>query len=295
MLLVAQLKMAKKRSYASQQARFYDEHPPLVPWPGLLREYGLSCLYKPREVFWRKELDSLGLGKGKRVLEVGCGQGLFLARLVKTYQVKGTGIDISSKSIRYAKQNFKNQNLIFREVEAIKIPYPDIFFDFVISFDTLEHIMEKERTVKEMLRVLKPGGKLLIYAMNKNDKFTLDWIWEKLGFDIYTRASHKRELFVDPNWLAGRLRALGASVINLELFDAFFSLGLDEAIMVSVFLFKKAKLFQNKSAGRLFFSFANLVSRALFPLLQVLDWPWYKNNQSLGFLIVAQKNEEKET
>lgn len=279
----------KKMNYVQRQAEFYDEHPPLVPWPRLLVEYGLSCLYKPREVFWKKELDRLNLSEGEKVLDVGCGQGLLLSRLSKTYKIKGVGIDVSEKSIQSAKKNFGGKNLSFKVAEAARIPFPNSSFDAVVSFDALEHIRAQEKAVAEMVRVLKPGGSLLVYTLNKNDKLTLNWIWEKLGFDVYSRAAHKRELFVDPNWLTKRLKALGTSITSLELFDAFFTLALDEAIMVLVFLFKKSGLFRNRLLGKLFFYFSNLVSRASFPLLQVFDLPWYKSRRSLSFLIIAKK------
>lgn len=276
-------------THSQQQSKFYDEHPPLAPWPHLLNFHGLSILYKPREVFWKKALDTLEIKEGERVLDVGCGQGLFLARLTKTYKAKGMGIDVSNKSIEFARKNYARKNLSYRVANATEIPFKVDSFDVVVSFDALEHIEDQKRAVKEMVRVLKPGGKLLIYAMSKDDKLTLDWIREKLGFDIYTRAAHKRELFVDSDWLREELEVCGARVNSIELFNAFFSLALDEAIMVLALLFEKIGLYKCKILGRSFLFFANLISRSFYPILILLDYPWFAKGYSLGFLVTARK------
>lgn len=283
--------MFKKITHSQQQSQFYDEYPPLAPWPELLHGRGLSCLYKPREVFWKKALDTLQIKAGEKALDVGCGQGLFLARLTKTYKVKGVGIDVSDKSIEFAKKHYVGKNLSYRVADATKLPFSNNFFNVVVSLDTLEHIEDQKRTVKEMIRVLKPGGNLLIYTMSKNDKFTLDWVREKLGFDIYSRAAHERELFVDSDWLRNELEVGGAGVNRIELFNAFFSLFVDEAIMVLVLLSKKLGLFKSKILGRVFLFFANLISRSFYPILKLLDYPWFAKGYSLGFLVTARKKQ----
>lgn len=281
--------MSKRIDYSERQSRFYDVNPPLVPWPKVLKNLGFSVTYKPREVFWKKALDSLEIKAGERVLDVGCGQGLFLARLTKTYKAKGVGIDVSKKSVEFARKNYTRKNLSYRVADAAKIPYDANSFDIVVSFDTLEHIADQEKAVEEMLRVLKPGGRLLIYTLNCNDRFTLDWIREKLGFDIYSRAGHRRELFVNPTWLRNALRAAGARNIKLEYYDAFFSLALNEAIMAFILICKKIGLFSCEFIGGIFLFFSNLISRVFYSTTRILDYPWLKRGCSLGFTVIAEK------
>jgi 2-polyprenyl-3-methyl-5-hydroxy-6-metoxy-1,4-benzoquinol methylase len=124
--------MFKKVSHSQEQSQFYDEHPPLSPWPELLRQRGLSCLYKPREVFWKKALDGLKIKAGEKVLDVGCGQGLFLARLTRTYKTKGVGIDVSKKSVGFARKNYARKNLSYRVADATQIPFRDSSFDILV-------------------------------------------------------------------------------------------------------------------------------------------------------------------
>lgn len=279
--------------YKKHQALFYDENPPLIPWPRLLREYGLSRLYKPREIFWKKAFDKLGMNKGDKVLEVGCGQGLFLARLVKHYGVIGTGIDVSSKSIEYARRNYVNDFINYQVADGVKIPFKNNTFDFVVTFDVLEHIEDQKRAVKEMLRVLKPGGRLLIYTLNKDDKYTLDWWWEKMGADIYSRAMHKRELFLDTKWLKRTLKENGTEIIYFEFFDAFFTLFFDEIIMLCVDLSRRINLFKNRKLGIAFLFINHVLSSFVYYIIKVLDYGWFRNGKSLSFIVISQKNIEK--
>ncbi|OGM19456.1 hypothetical protein A2686_01035 [Candidatus Woesebacteria bacterium RIFCSPHIGHO2_01_FULL_38_10] len=282
---------ARKTKFSKLQSEFYNQHPPLVPWPNLLAKYGLSLLYKPREIFWRKELDSLKLLPSHKVCDVGCGQGIFLARMNKTYKVKGYGIDISENSIKYACENFESKDLEFIVADATYLPFPGEFFDFVVSFDALEHIDKQKIAIKEMVRVLAPKGKILIYTMNKNYKYTLDWVWEKLGFDIFARAAHKKELLVDSRKIKKQLTTKGCRIVMFRLYDSFFTLLTDELIMIDILICKKLNLFRYNRLGKALLSYYNFISRLIFPVANLLDFPWYFFGKSLGFLVIAEKNE----
>jgi len=273
---------------AKEQAKFYDTHPPLVPWPDVLKEYGFSVTYKPREVFWKRYFDR-ELKRGQKVLDVGCGQGLMLSRLKTTYGINGVGIDVSKKSISYAKKNYLNKDLEYKVADATKIPYKDKSFDVVVSFDALEHIDDQKKTVTEMVRVLKPGGKLIIYTMSKDYEFTLDWVWEKMGFDIMRRAAHIKELFVDPAWLKQAVERGGCNIESFEYFDAFFTLGFDESVMVDNLISRKLGFFKHRGLGKIVIKYYHLLSKSLFPLLNFLDNLWYRVGKSISFIVVSEK------
>ena len=280
--------MSKKISYSVIQSGFYDINPPLVTWPKILKQLGFTVTYKPREVFWKKHFDKV-LSKRQKILYIGCGQGLMLKRLSESYQVKGIGIDVSEKSIKYANENYAAKNLLYKVANGTKIPFKDNSFDAVLSFDTLEHIEDQSKAVSEMARVLKPGGKMLIYTMNKFDQYTLDWFWEKLGFDIYSRAAHQRELFVDPKWLTDKLELQDINIKSVKYVDSFFTLLVDEVIMVSINLFKTIGMFKYDYFGKLILLLLNWISKIVYPFVMVLDYPWLKKKYSLGFIVVAEK------
>ena len=122
-------------------------------------------------------LDQLALKGDEKVLDVGCGRGLLAigaAKRLKTGKVTGIDVwnlqDLSGNSAEAARENAKAEGVAdrvrFDTGDARKLVYPDGFFDAVISSNALhalEDDREREQALKEMLRVLKPGGPLVIF------------------------------------------------------------------------------------------------------------------------------------
>lgn len=100
--------------------------------------------------------------KGKKVLDVGCGVGMFLREFTKL-ESEVFGIDIDEKKISIAGKEFENVELAPSE----KIPFRKNIFDVVWLHEVIEHVDDDTETVRECLRVLKPGGKLVVFAPNK--------------------------------------------------------------------------------------------------------------------------------
>lgn len=268
---------------------FFDEHPVLYPWPKILRQSGLKFAYKPREVWWRVWIEKLGLRKGDKVLEVGCGRAVLLDRLVTEFRIRAFGIDISQKAIAEAKKESITTPSL-KVADACKLSFPDSFFDTLISFDTLEHIKEQEKTVSEMVRVLRPGGKILIYTINKNQRFTWDWLLGKIGIDVLSRPNHNPRLFVDPDWLKKELNKRGVKIFRLDYFNSFFTLAADEAIMVFLLIFNK--LFdweKTEKFGTMVLRGLTVFSIILTPFLKILELPWIIFGHSNGFLVLGEK------
>jgi len=97
------------------------------------------------------------------ILDVGCGEGSRLNLLISKKQ-SGMGIDINSQAIKLARRQYPHLKFILSK--SSKIPFPDNQFGLVYSCFVLEHADKPEKLIKEMIRVLKTGGHLILMCPN---------------------------------------------------------------------------------------------------------------------------------
>ncbi len=130
--------------------------------------------------------------KGKRVLDVGCGIGMYPTAFLR-YTEHVTGIEIEFERARRA-----SQKATVIQAQGEELPFPSSTFDVVHSHEVLEHVTDDRRTVCEMVRVARPGGRIVIFVPNRLYAF------ETHG--IYWRGTYHfgNKPFV--NWLPTPLR-----------------------------------------------------------------------------------------
>ena len=104
--------------------------------------------------------------KTKIVLDIASGEG-YGSDLLSQYAEKVIGVDIDEKSIANAKLKYERKNLEFRVGQADKIPVADDSIDVVVSFETLEHHDKHDEMFKEINRILKSNGILIISTPEK--------------------------------------------------------------------------------------------------------------------------------
>lgn len=100
--------------------------------------------------------DRYGIARGARLLDVGCGRGEFLRGFIEC-GVTGFGVDQSEAARRYC----PGADLRRADLENEPLPFEDNSLDVVYSKSVVEHFYYPERLVREMYRVLKPGGQIL--------------------------------------------------------------------------------------------------------------------------------------
>jgi SAM-dependent methyltransferase len=105
--------------------------------------------------------------EGEAVLDIGCGAGVdvFMAALMVGPTGRAVGIDMVPEMIEKARQNLEETRLPNVTLElgtADGLPFPDGGFDVVISNGVFNLIPDKRSALREVLRVLKPGGRLQI-------------------------------------------------------------------------------------------------------------------------------------
>src|SRR5438105_6245451 len=106
--------------------------------------------------------------RGLRVLEIGCGvgtDGLQFARAGATY----TGVDLTEAAVDLARKNFESARMPgqFRVSDAERLDFTDESFDIVYSHGVLHHTPDIEAAVREIRRVLKPGGQAIVMLYHR--------------------------------------------------------------------------------------------------------------------------------
>ncbi len=108
----------------------------------------------------RSVLKGCGDVKGKRILEIGCEQGILTARIPEGYK-ELIATDISPRALEDAKKFCKKPRIKFLVRDATKkMEFSENHFDIIICSETLEHVPDYMAVVKEMHRLLRPAGRL---------------------------------------------------------------------------------------------------------------------------------------
>jgi SAM-dependent methyltransferase len=106
---------------------------------------------------------------GKRVLEIGLGQGADAEQIIKRGGIY-SGVDLTDESVKRVQTRLALRDLSFERIvqaSALDLPFDDNSFDIVFSHGVLHHIPEIKTAQKEIARVLKPHGKLIVMLYAK--------------------------------------------------------------------------------------------------------------------------------
>ncbi len=100
-----------------------------------------------------------------RLLDIGCGTGELINLIGQKHQNTDIhGLDMSNQMVALSKRNNPNCNIL--QGNAEQLPYDSNFFDYVVAVHLLHHIANIEQSIKEMMRVAKPGSKIFIVTGN---------------------------------------------------------------------------------------------------------------------------------
>lgn len=113
------------------------------------------------------------------ILDAGCGTGLMLQQM--EHLGHADGVDISDEALEFCrKRGLEN----VRHADLLELPFAENSFDFVTALDVLEHLDDDSGGLREMRRVLRPGGRVFIFAPAHR------WLWS-----LQDEVSHHRRRY----------------------------------------------------------------------------------------------------
>jgi SAM-dependent methyltransferase len=122
--------------------------------------------YRGRRTVLDGVIAELGLPANARLLDAGCGSGRFMVELAQLGNV--TGVELSDTSVALARERQLGEIVAG---SVLEMPFADDSFDLAVSLDVIEHLEDDLAALRELRRVVAPGGALLVTVP------AYQWLW----------------------------------------------------------------------------------------------------------------------
>ncbi len=159
----------------------------------------------------RQTVARMGLKPGDRVLDLGSGTGCvtrWLAQVVEGGPGMAVGLDISDEMIARARSaSLSVENVLFAVAAAEEIPWREEYFESALSIESFYYYPDQEAVLRELYRVLVPGGRLfLLINLYKENPYSLRWV-EKLKVPVHVRSEAEYEQMLRAQGFTGTVIA----------------------------------------------------------------------------------------
>ncbi len=143
------------------QIAFQARHHVMMPSGkfGSLGEYCLALMHR------RDYEDAAGMAGGKKVLDLGCNNG-YGTSIIAGKATEVVGLDVSPQATELARERYGAPSTEFITFDGLRIPFPDDSFGLVVSLQVIEHVMDAGAYLREIIRVLAPGGRVMFTTPN---------------------------------------------------------------------------------------------------------------------------------
>ncbi|MDG0968969.1 MAG: bifunctional demethylmenaquinone methyltransferase/2-methoxy-6-polyprenyl-1,4-benzoquinol methylase UbiE [Porticoccaceae bacterium] len=141
----------------------------------------------------RMTIEMSGVRAGHKVLDIAGGTGDLAAKFSRIVGPTGTVVlaDINDSMLKVGRDRLADRgmvsNLQFSQADAQHLPFPDNTFDVITIAFGLRNVTDKDMALRSMLRVLKPGGRLLILEFSKPGNPLLSKLYDSYSFSVLPR------------------------------------------------------------------------------------------------------------
>jgi len=138
----------------------------------------------------RMTIEMSGVRKGHKVLDIAGGTGDLAAKFSRIVGPEGTVVlaDINDSMLKVGRDRLIDRGIVdnvqFSQADAQHLPFPDNTFDIITIAFGLRNVTDKDMALRSMLRVLKPGGKLLILEFSTPKNPVLSKVYDTYSFSI---------------------------------------------------------------------------------------------------------------
>lgn len=179
-----------------------------------------------RRIEWRSMLEWIDPKEDERFLDVACGGGELSLKIAER-GCEVHGIDLSEYAIKSAKRLAEREKIAceFEAGGAEDLPYPDRYFDKVVCSSSLEHFKDDTKALKEIHRVLKPNGSVVLTT----DSFTypisneLKEVHRKI---VYVENYYTQETLEERFKISGFKMRRRKYLLNSHITSFFFKIGI---------------------------------------------------------------------
>ncbi|ASG64860.1 bifunctional demethylmenaquinone methyltransferase/2-methoxy-6-polyprenyl-1,4-benzoquinol methylase [Idiomarina piscisalsi] len=149
-----------------------------------LMSFGIHRLWK------RYTIDCSGVRKGMKILDIAGGTGDLTAQFSRRVGPEGEVVlaDINDAMLKVGRDKLRDRGVVgnvrYVQADAEELPFDDNTFDVITIAFGLRNVTDKDKALRSMLRVLKPGGRLLILEFSKPVSATLNQLYDFYSFNI---------------------------------------------------------------------------------------------------------------
>ena len=140
---------------------------------------------------WKRfTIDCSGVRPGQRILDLGGGTGDLTAKFSRIVGEKGHVIlaDINNSMLNVGRDKLRDSGIVgnvhYVQANAEELPFPDDYFDCITISFCLRNVTDKDKALRSMYRVLKPGGRLLVLEFSKPILEPLSKVYDAYSFHL---------------------------------------------------------------------------------------------------------------